>query len=99
MSACRRWIVGKSRNTAGTEVMGFCVGDRRIFVAAHHFSNRGAARAFFHGIMHTAGHGQAHAKKCYAYNEKDKDRTHKRKFNGRGPSLVASYVYPKTAHG
>ena len=99
MTAGRRGIIGKSRNPAWAKVMGFYVGNSRIFAAAYGFSHGGAARAFFHGIMHAAGHGEAHAKKRYAYNEKNEDRTHDGKFNGRGATLVAAYVCPKTAHG
>ena len=99
MSACRRGIIGKGWNPAWAKVMGFYVRDSRIFVAAYGFSHGGAARAFFHGIMHAAGHGEAHAKKRYAYNEKNEDRAHDGKFNGRGATLVAAYVGPEMTHG
>lgn len=99
MTAGRRGIIGKSRNPAWAKVMGFYVGNSRIFAAADGFSHGGAARAFFHGIMHAASHGEAHAKKRYAYNEKNEDRTHDGKFNGRGATFVAAYVCPETAHG
>lgn len=99
MSACRRGIIRKGWNPAWAKVMGFDIGNSRIFAAADRFSNGGAARAFFHGIVHAAGHGEAHAKKRNAYNEKNKDRAHDRKFNGRGALLVAAYVGPETAHG
>jgi hypothetical protein len=49
--------------------------------------------------MHAAGHGEAHAKKRNAYNEKNEDGAHDGKFNGRGATLVAAYVGPETAHG
>ena len=99
MSAGRRGIIGKSGNATWAKVMGFYIGNSRVFIAAHHFSHGGAARAFFHGIMHAAGHGEAHAKKRNAYNEKNEDGAHDGKFNGRGATLVATYVGPEMAHG
>src|SRR4249919_2240382 len=99
MSACRRGVIGKSGNRAWAKVMGFYIGNSRVFVGAYGFSHGGAARTFLHGIMHAAGHGEAHAKKRNAYNEKNKDRAHDGKFNGRGTTLVATYVGPETAHG
>ena len=99
MSACRPGIIGKSRNATWAKVMGLRIGNSRAFVAAYRLPHRGTARAFFHGIMHAAGHSEAHAKKRYAYNEKNEDRAHDGKFNGRGATLVATYVGPETAHG
>src|SRR5262245_21580030 len=92
MPAYRRGIIGESRNAARAKIMGFCIGDSRTFVAAYQFSYRGTARAFFHGIMHAAGHTEAHANKGYAYNEKDEDRPDDGKFNGRRASLVATHA-------
>jgi hypothetical protein len=99
MSACGPGIIGKSRNSAWAKVMGFCIGNRRIFIAAYHFSHGGTARAFFHGVMHTAGHSEAHAKKRYAYNKENKDRTHDGKFNGRRASLIGMYFTADLLHG
>src|SRR6185312_11013120 len=99
MTAGRHGIIGKSRNAAWAKVMGFCIGNSRIFVVAYHFSHGGTARAFFHGIMHAAGHGEAHAKKRDADNEKNEDRTHDGKFNSRGAPFVAAYICPETTHG
>ena len=87
MSACRPGIIGKSRNATSAKVMGLCIGNSRVFVAAYRFSHGGTARAFFHGIMHAAGHSEAHAKKRNAYNEKNEDRTD----DGKSTAVVPSH--------
>src|SRR4026208_2129480 len=99
MTARRHRIIGKSRYPAWAKIMRFYIGNGRIFVCAYHFSNRRAASPFFHRIVHAAGHGEAHAKKRDADNEKNEDRTNNGKFNGRGPTLVVAYVCPEKAHG
>ena len=90
MSACRPGIIGKSRNATWAKVMGLRIGNSRVFVAAYRFPHGSTARAFFHGIMHAAGHSEAHAKKRYAYNEKNEDRTDDCKLDCRRASLIAA---------
>jgi len=90
MSAHRPGIIGKSWDASWAEVMGLRIGNGRIFITAYHFPHRGTARAFFYGIMHAAGHGEAHAKKRYAYNEKNENRTDDCKLNRRRASLIAA---------
>ena len=98
MTAGRHGIIGKSRNAAWAKVMGFCIGNSRIFVVAYHFSHGGTARAFFHGIMHAAGHGEAHAKKRDADNEKDEDGADDGKLDCRRAPFVATHFSFKASH-